>query len=185
VVGQVHARDDLAAAQKAVADLPAHDVLLVSGGAGAGDHDFARPMLAALGYTLHFQQVNLRPGKPLVFASRGAQLAFVLPGNPVSHWVTFNLFVAPLLHKLVTGLEAAPPRLRGRLAAGSPLPAADARQTIWPAHAQIVDGQHEITLLNLASSGDSSGLVGANALVPLSANGLDPAQPLEFIDCSR
>lgn len=179
-----HLPDDLAAAQTVLAALPDHDVLLISGGASVGDHDFARPALTALGYTLHFQQINLRPGKPLVFASKGDRLAFALPGNPVSHWVTFNLFVAPLLLKLATGLDAAPPRRRGRLAPGGPLPPPDARQTIWPAHVTIVDGEPLVTLLTLASSGDSSGLVGANALVPLPSTGLDPAQPVEFIDCT-
>ena len=183
LVGHVHVQDDLARVQAAVAALPAHDLLLISGGASVGDHDFARPVLNALGYTLHFEQVNLRPGKPLVFASRGQQLAFALPGNPVSHWVTFQLFVAPLLQKLVTGIDSSPLRLRGRLAPGGPLPAPDARQTIWPARATIVDGQYELTLLTLASSGDSNGLVGANALLPLPANGLDPDRPVDFIHC--
>ena len=183
LVGHVHARDDLAATRAAFESLPAHDLLLISGGASVGDHDFARPVLQALGYTLHFQQVNLRPGKPLVFASCGDRLAFALPGNPVSHWVTFNLFVAPLLRKLVTGADAVPLRLAGRLARDSHRPAPDARQTIWPARATVVDGHYELTLLPLASSGDSSGLVGANALLPLPANSLDPAQPVEFISC--
>jgi molybdopterin molybdotransferase len=181
--GHAHVSDDLAAAQAVIAALPAHDVLLISGGASVGDHDFARPVLTALGYTLHFQQVNLRPGKPLVFASKGDRLAFALPGNPVSHWVTFNLFVVPLLQKLVTGLDAAPLRLRGRLAPYGLLPPPDARQTIWPARATIVDGLHELTLLPLASSGDSSGLAGANALLPLPARGLDTTESVEFIPC--
>jgi molybdopterin molybdotransferase len=179
-----HLPDDLDAAQSALAALPDHDVLLISGGASVGDHDFARPALTALGYTLHFQQINLRPGKPLVFASKADRLAFALPGNPVSHWVTFNLFVAPLLQKFVTGHDTAPIRLRGRIAPGGPLPAPDVRQTIWPARATIVDGLYELTLLNLASSGDSSGLAGANALLALPAQGLDPTQSVEFIDCS-
>jgi molybdopterin molybdotransferase len=183
-VGHVHVRDELAGAQAAIAALPEHDVLLISGGASVGDHDFARPVLLALGYTLHFQQVNLRPGKPLVFASRGERLAFALPGNPVSHWVTFHLFIAPLLQKLATGLDATPIRRRGRLARDSALPATDSRQTIWPARAAMVDGEPHLTLLALASSGDSSGLTGANALVPFPADGLGPDRPVEFIDCS-
>ncbi|AOS44763.1 Molybdopterin molybdenumtransferase [Lacunisphaera limnophila] len=183
LVHHAHLPDDLAAAQTLLAALPDHDVLLISGGASVGDHDFARPVLTALGYALHFQQINLRPGKPLVFASRGERLAFALPGNPVSHWVTFQLFVAPLLQKLTTGLDAAPPRRMGRLAPAGPLPPPDARQTIWPARADWVDGEPVLTLLTLASSGDSSGLVGANALVPLPANGLDATRPVEFIPC--
>lgn len=182
-VAHTHLSDDLAATQAALAALPDHDVLLLSGGAGAGDRDFARPALTALGYTLHFQQVDLRPGKPLVFASKGPHLAFVLPGNPVSHWVTFHLFVAPLLRKFVTGLDAAPPRQLGHLAPGSALPSPDARQTIWPARLTLVAGRPEVALLPLASSGDSSGLAGANALVPVPTGGLNAAQPVEFIDC--
>ncbi|MDB6114605.1 MAG: moeA [Lacunisphaera sp.] len=183
LVGHVRVRDDLAAAHAAVDALPAHDVLLISGGASAGDHDFARPLLAALGYELHFQQVNLRPGKPLVFASRAAQLAFALPGNPVSHWVVFQLFLVPLLRYLQTGRVTEAGRLSGRLAAGSHWPVSDPRQTFWPCRAMVVDGGHELTPLPLASSGDSSGLVGANALLPIPINSLNPAQPVEFIPC--
>jgi molybdopterin molybdotransferase len=180
-----HARDDLASAQHAVTTLPDHDVLLISGGASVGDHDFARPLLQSLGFTSHFQALNLRPGKPLVFASKGNQLAFALPGNPVSHWVVFHLFVAPLLQHLQTGAAAGPARLKGRIAVGTTLPVADKRQTFWPSRATIVAGMYELTPLPLASSGDSSGLVGANALLPLPTDGasFDSNQPVEFIPC--
>lgn len=183
LAGHARVKDDLTAARQALRSLPGHDVLLISGGASVGDHDFARPLLRSLGYELHFERVNLRPGKPLVFASRGAQLAFALPGNPVSHWVTFHLFVAPLLQKLQTGVDPALPVLTGRLAAGSRLPPPDARRTYWPCRDTPAGGSHELTPLSLASSGDSSGLVGANALLLLTGNNLDPAQPVEFIPC--
>lgn len=185
LLARAHALDDLACAQKTVTAMPDHDMLLISGGASVGDHDFARPLLQALGYTLHFQALNLRPGKPLVFASKGNQLAFALPGNPVSHWVVFHLFVAPLLQHLQTGAAAEPARLKGRLAVGTTLPPADKRQTFWPSRATIVAGGYELTPLPLASSGDSNGLVGANALLPLRTAGInfDFNQPLEFIPC--
>lgn len=178
-------RDDLAAAQAALGALPPHDVLLISGGASVGDRDIARPLLTALGYQPHFHGVNLRPGKPLLFATRGASLAFALPGNPVSHWVVFHLFVAPLLRFLETGVRNAPARLTGRLADHAPLPPPDARHTYWPARAVIVDGRHELTPLPLASSGDSCGLVGANALLPLPPGGSSfiPGQAVEFLPC--
>ncbi len=182
--GHAWAKDDLATAQQILAALPEPDVLLISGGASVGDHDFARPLLRALGYELHFEQLNLRPGRPLVFASHGNRFAFALPGNPVSHWVTFHLFVAPLLQKLQTGVDPILPILTGRVAAGSRLPPPDARRTYWPCRATVTGGGYELTLLPLASSGDSSGLIGANALLPLAGNSLDPTQPVEFIDCS-
>ena len=185
LIGHAHARDDLAAAQKTIATLPPYDVLLISGGASVGDYDIARPLLQSLGYTLHFQAINLRPGKPLVFASRGAQLAFAIPGNPVSHWVVFHLFIAPLLQHLQTGAGAEPARLTGRLAAGSTLPPPDARQTFWPCRAKIIAGTYELSPLPLASSGDSSGLAGANALlsVPQPTGKLGSELTVEFILC--
>jgi len=42
------------------------DLLLVSGGASVGDYDFGKKLLGALGFQIHFEQLNLRPGKPLV-----------------------------------------------------------------------------------------------------------------------
>jgi molybdopterin molybdotransferase len=184
LAGQIHTGDDLAAAQVAVASLPAHDVLLISGGAGAGDCDLARPLLDALGYRLHFHAVNLRPGKPLVFASRGAQLAFVLPGNPVSHWVIFQLFLVPLLDHLQSGSACPSSRLTGQLVGGR-LPPPDVRPTFWPCRAVIAGGGYQLRPLPLVSSGDSIGLVGANALLPLPSppNSLLAGQSVEFILC--
>lgn len=183
LAAQARAGDDLAAARAVAESFPAHDVLLISGGASVGDRDFARPLLQALGYTLHFDSINLRPGRPLVFASRGPQLAFALPGNPVSHWVTFHLFVAPLLRKLQTGRDAVPERHLGRLAAGSKSPPPDTRRTCWPARVACVDGLPEVTAMPLASSGDSLGLVGANALLLSPVTALEPGPSVEFISC--
>jgi molybdopterin molybdotransferase len=185
LIAQTRVPDDLTAARATVESLPTHDLLLISGGASVGDYDIARPLLEALGFTLHFQQINLRPGKPLVFASRGQQLAFALPGNPVSHWVVFQLFLAPLLKFLQSGLPAPPERLIGQLAANTRLPPPDARQTFWPSRALLVDGRYEITPLPLASSGDSSGLVGANALLPVPPppGNFTAGQSVEFIYC--
>lgn len=194
LVGHAHVRDDLAVARQALAALPEHDVLLISGGAGTGVRDISRPLLESLGFTLHFQAVNLRPGKPLVFASRGTQLAFVLPGNPVSHWVVFQLFIAPLLDFLQTGIAAPRPLLPGSLAPYTRLPPPDPRPTFWPCRSVLVNGQYELTPLAIASSGDSVGLVGANALLSMpptsadsSANsfgGLLPGDTVQFILCS-
>ena len=185
LIAQTRMADDLVAARATVESLPEHDVLLISGGASVGDHDIARPLLEALGFTLHFQQINLRPGKPLVFATRGHRLAFALPGNPVSHWVVFQLFIAPLLLLLQTGRTSPLERHPGLLAANTQLPPPDTRQTFWPCRAFLTQGNYEITPLPIASSGDSSGLVGANALlpVPLPPDSFSPGHPIEFLLC--
>jgi molybdopterin molybdotransferase len=73
------------------------DLLVTCGGVSAGDLDLVAPVLQDLGATCHFHKIAIKPGKPLLCASRGAQLAIGLPGNPVSAWVCAQLFVLPAL----------------------------------------------------------------------------------------
>jgi len=77
-----------------------YDVLLASGGVSVGHHDFVRPTLEALGITMHFWRVAMRPGHPLAFGTSKSDTAvFGLPGNPVASMVCFEQFVAPYLRK--------------------------------------------------------------------------------------
>jgi len=84
-----------------------YDVLLASGGVSVGHHDFVRPTLDALGITMHFWRVAMRPGHPLAFGTtrdsttgRGTAV-FGLPGNPVSSMVCFEQFVSPALRSMM------------------------------------------------------------------------------------
>jgi molybdenum cofactor synthesis domain-containing protein len=76
------------------------DVLILSGGVSMGVYDFTKTALRALGAEIFFERVNLRPGKPTVFARLGHTLVFGLPGNPVSVSVTFNLFARTALRAM-------------------------------------------------------------------------------------
>jgi molybdopterin molybdotransferase len=73
------------------------EVLILSGGVSAGDFDFVPAAMRAAGLTLHFEKVSVQPGMPTVFASRGERIAFGLPGNPVSTFVIFEIFIKPML----------------------------------------------------------------------------------------
>ena len=93
--------DEREATVAALSDaLEASDVVIVSGGVSVGPHDHVKPALLALGVREHFWRVALQPGKPTWFGSRADTLVFGLPGNPVSAFVTFSLFVAPALAAL-------------------------------------------------------------------------------------
>jgi molybdopterin molybdotransferase len=76
------------------------DVVCVSGGVSVGPHDHVKPALSELGVEENFWRVALKPGKPTWFGTRGRQLVFGLPGNPVSAMVTFHLFARPALRAL-------------------------------------------------------------------------------------
>jgi molybdopterin molybdotransferase len=81
------------------------DLLISSAGVSVGDHDFVKAALAALGAEQHLWLVNMRPGKPITFATlpsplKGTLPVFGLPGNPVSAMVTFELFVRPAIRRM-------------------------------------------------------------------------------------
>jgi molybdopterin molybdotransferase len=98
------------------------DLLLVAGGVSTGQCDHVPAALLALGVQNVFQKVQLKPGKPLWFGigpardDRPGALVFGLPGNPVSGFVCFLLFVRPAL-ALLAGKKPPSAGLReGRLA---------------------------------------------------------------------
>jgi molybdopterin molybdotransferase len=108
-----HCEDSLDATVTAMRELTSKsDVVLVSGGVSVGDRDYVKPALAALGMPPELWRVRVKPGKPFLFAKRDASAdapgcrVFGLPGNPVSAFVTYQLFVRPALLRLLgAGLE--------------------------------------------------------------------------------
>ncbi len=183
LIGQRRVRDDLASAKRAAESKGEFDVLLISGGAGPGAYDLAAPLLRQLGFVVHFRHLNLRPGKPLAFASRGRQLAFALPGNPVSHWVVFQLFVGPLLDYLQRGTAIPPVEINGLMESRAVLPRPDTRDTYWPCLLAVNAGLPTIEPLPLASSGDAARLAGARALLPILGGMPAPGRRVRFIYC--
>jgi molybdopterin molybdotransferase len=75
-------------------------LLLLTGGASVGDHDLVRPALEAEGWTIALHRIAMKPGKPLIVALKGQNIALGLPGNPVSAFVTATLFALPLLRAM-------------------------------------------------------------------------------------
>jgi molybdopterin molybdotransferase len=93
-----------------------HDVILTSGGVSVGEEDHVRPAVLAEG-RLAMWQIAMKPGKPLAFGAvrrapepgQADEAHFIgLPGNPVSSFVTFLLFVRPFLLRLAGVGQVAP-----------------------------------------------------------------------------
>jgi molybdopterin molybdotransferase len=91
----------------ALSDGLKRDVLIISGGISVGDRDLVRPLLKELGADIDLWRVAIKPGKPFLFGRLGDCAIFALPGNPVSAFVTFLVFVRPAMLKMMGANEAA------------------------------------------------------------------------------
>src|SRR5687767_3514273 len=84
------------------------DVIVTSGGVSVGDADYVKPAVEAEGRLLMWK-IAMKPGRPLAFGSVGKSFFIGLPGNPVSSFVTFLIFVRPFLLKM-QGMSEVMPR---------------------------------------------------------------------------
>ncbi len=141
------------------------DVLVFAGGVSAGKFDLVPEVLKAHGVEIHLHHVRMKPGKPLLFGTKGKTLVFGLPGNPVSAFVGFELFVRPALRAL-GGHKHPGPRER-RYPLSEPLTARHDRPTYHPARIDFAAGV--VHPLPWFGSADLRALLGANALIALPA----------------
>jgi molybdopterin molybdotransferase len=77
------------------------NVLLLSGGVSMGDFDLVPEVLRENGFETVFHRVGIKPGRPTLFCVSENVFCFGLPGNPVSTFVTFEMFVKPFLYKMM------------------------------------------------------------------------------------
>jgi len=177
-------RDDPAAVLAALQDaLATADLLITSGGVSmGGEHDVVKAALSTLG-TVTFRRVAMQPGMPQGFGTVGpaATPIFTLPGNPVSAYVSFFLFVRPTLDALqgifgergkpglatLTGPVQSPPKrrsyLRGILDAGTsqvtPVPGQASHQLANLARANaLIIVPEDVTALDAGTSVEVLGL---------------------------
>jgi molybdopterin molybdotransferase len=144
------------------------DVIILAGGISVGDHDYVKQALLNLSIKPEFWRVKVKPGKPVLFSKAqrddgSACLIFGLPGNPVSAYVTYQLFVRAALLKLM-----------GAGVAAQKLPGVSATIT-QPLHNKgdrphYVRGRHhegQFTALGVQQSHALFGLSQGNALLEL------------------
>lgn len=77
------------------------DLVITSAGVSVGEFDYTRDVVEALGAEMKFWRVRMRPGAPLGFGLIKGVPWIGLPGNPVSAMVTFELFVRPVIRRML------------------------------------------------------------------------------------
>jgi molybdopterin molybdotransferase len=86
------------------------DLLVTTGGVSAGRYDYVKHVLAQLG-DVRFTKVGMQPGMPQAFGFLGTVPCFGLPGNPVSAYVSFEVFVRPALRRMQGRTDLNRPRV--------------------------------------------------------------------------
>ena len=159
----------------------AADVLVVAGGVSVGKFDLVPAVLAELGVTAHFRQVRMKPGKPLLFGTTGDTLVFGLPGNPVSAFVCFELFVRPALRVSAGHAEPGPRTVSLPLAEGFAV--VNDRPTYHPAQLESTESGWAVRPLPWLGAPDLRGLQAADVLLvlPPGETRLDRGSPASVV----
>lgn len=152
-------RDALRAAFDACVDC---DIVITSGGVSVGQFDYVKDIFAERG-AIDFWRVAIRPGKPLVHGRWGDRLFFGLPGNPTSSMVTFELFVRPVIRKMLGYKSLNRPIVEARLE--ERLRHEPGRRSFMRAVLRRSGGELTVCESGGQDSGMLHALVAANALI--------------------
>ncbi len=141
------------------------DLIISSAGVSVGAFDFVKEAIESQG-RLDFWRVNMRPGKPLAFGEYQGKPFIGLPGNPVSAFVGFEVFVRPVLGKLSGQLDGSSHTVKVRCAE---LIESDGRESYLRATIREENGIQIAELTGHQGSGNLLSLVQAGALLIIPA----------------
>jgi molybdopterin molybdotransferase len=141
------------------------DLILSSAGVSVGAFDFIKEVIEANG-AMDFWKVNMRPGKPLAFGKYRGIPFIGLPGNPVSAFVGFEIFVRPTLERLNGKMDGGRQMVRVRCVEEIE---SDGRESYLRARVQIQNGIAQASLTGHQGSGNLLSLVQADALLIIPA----------------
>ncbi|WP_281981998.1 molybdopterin molybdotransferase MoeA [Thalassorhabdomicrobium marinisediminis] len=139
------------------------DLIVTIGGASVGDHDLVAPALDRFGVTRSFHKIAMRPGKPLMAGAKGDLAVLGLPGNPVSAVVCGQLFMLPMIRRMLGQTCVLPEALTARLTA--PLPAGGPRAHYMRAAFAETEHHREVTPFDRQDSSMLTVLAAANCLL--------------------
>jgi molybdopterin molybdotransferase len=140
------------------------DAVVTSGGVSVGAHDVVKEAVGRLG-DVRFSRVAMQPGMPQAFGLIGPEKTpfFGLPGNPVSAYVSFEVFVRPALRRMLGVEPIARPTVRARLQ--TPVTSPPGRRSFLRGRLDVERGVYSVTPVGGSGSHLIASLAGANALI--------------------
>lgn len=176
LIGQLHSlgiaphymgivKDSEEETYKAITEaLHQYDIVLMTGGISMGDYDFVPAVLKRAGVDILVHSIAIKPGKPTLFGKKDNAFIFGLPGNPVSSFITFELFARPFIQAM-SGLRGRGNESEGKLKADFRQKTSD-RMTWLPV---FIDQNKEVNFPEYHGSAHIFALCHANALMRVDA----------------
>ncbi|WP_136525551.1 molybdopterin molybdotransferase MoeA [Geomonas ferrireducens] len=160
------------------------DFLVITGGVSVGDRDFVKAAIEELGGSVNFWKVNMKPGKPLAYATLQGKPVFALPGNPVAAMVSFELFVRPSLLKAMGHRRVFRPTVLAELQ--EPAVNKGTRPHLVRGIVSKCDGRYLVSTTGNQSSGRLSSLTLGNGLMKLAPESrIEPGNEVEVMLLDR
>jgi molybdopterin molybdotransferase len=162
------------------------DLVLTSGGVSVGAYDVVKEVLSRLG-TVSFDRVAMQPGKPQGFGTIGPDSTPIvtLPGNPVSAFVSFEVFVRPVIRRMLGVEPLGRPVVRAVLAEA--ISSSAGRRQYARGWLDVRDGRYVVAPVGGAGSHLLGGLAHSNALivVPEDVTSLDEGAAVDVMVLER
>jgi molybdopterin molybdotransferase len=140
------------------------DLVITTGGVSAGAYDTVKAVLSRLG-TVEFVKVAMQPGMPQGFGVIGPDSTpiFTLPGNPVSAYVSFEVFVRPAIRRMLGVTPLYRPLVRATL--GSPVTSSEGKRSYLRGRMDVRDGVYTVEPVGGSGSHLVADLALANAFI--------------------
>ncbi len=169
------AKDDRASIREKLGSAAGADLIITSAGISVGDHDHVRDAIAEAGGTIDFWKVRMRPGAPLAFGDVNGIPWIGMSGNPVSAMVTFEVFVRPVIRRMLGHRQLFAPTIAVKV--GSPLRiAAPLMHFLRVVISLNEKGEHFARLAGSQSSSVITAMARANALLIIPGDRLEIAE---------
>ncbi len=162
------AKDTSGELKKAIKKGLKADMLLISGGVSMGDYDLVPGILKELGVKEIFHKVRMKPGKPLFFGIKSNTIVFGIPGNPVSNFLAYQVFIKPALLKM-TGYKQCASLFKTGVITGD-FRQKTGRKHFVPVKISLIDKTYYISTLSSHGSADIFTLSKADGFMVVEEN---------------
>ena len=158
-----------------------YDLIIFTGGVSVGEYDYVHRALAEEGVHICFHKAAIKPGKPILVGKKDDHMIFGLPGNPVSAFVTFELFVRPAVRRWMGFQTFSLQKVWGELVAEARQK--PGRKLFKQARTFWAEGKFKVQPIETKGSADLVAFSPANSLMIIEADvaHLTPGQQVQVL----